>query len=138
MYYLSFFVLFFFLFRTKQEEIRIKRNSINHTVQLSEQNHTVPFFADGDTNKSMNETTLLEMDDFNSTISKLYPLKNESFDNIVSNFTLLLFHLRNSDESYFLFYMYRRGLLTRGPIQFTSIVTLLCGFMEHSSLQALY
>ncbi|XP_033343952.1 multidrug resistance-associated protein 4-like isoform X1 [Bombus vosnesenskii] len=67
---------------TKQEEIRIKRNSINHTVQLSEQNHTVPFSADGDTNKSINETTLLEMDDFNSTISKLYPLKNESFDNI--------------------------------------------------------
>ncbi|XP_071865797.1 ATP-binding cassette sub-family C member 4 isoform X2 [Bombus fervidus] len=67
---------------TKQEEIRIKRNSINHTVQLSEQNHTVPFSVDGDTNKSTNETALLEMDDFNSTISKLFPLKNESFDNI--------------------------------------------------------
>lgn len=94
--------------------MRIKRNSINHTVQLSEQSHTVPFSANGDTNKSTNET--LEMDDFNNTISKLFPLKNESFDNIVSNFTLLLFHLRNSDESYFLFYMYRRGPLTRGPI----------------------
>ncbi|XP_060825226.1 ATP-binding cassette subfamily C member 4-like isoform X2 [Bombus pascuorum] len=67
---------------TKQEEIRITRNSINHTVQLSEQNHTVPFSIDGDTNKSTNETALLEMDDFNSTISKLFPLKNESFDNI--------------------------------------------------------
>ncbi|XP_012172204.1 ATP-binding cassette sub-family C member 4 isoform X2 [Bombus terrestris] len=67
---------------TKQEEMRIKRNSINHTVQLSEQSHTVPFSANGDTNKSTNETALLEMDDFNNTISKLFPLKNESFDNI--------------------------------------------------------
>lgn len=83
----------------------IKRNSINHTLTIFEQNHTVPFLSDRGADKLTNETTLFEMDDFNNTISNLLSVNDSSSDNSVSNFILLLFYSTNNNYSLiFLFY----------------------------------
>ena len=97
-------LLFFSFFRTKQEEMSIKRNSINHTLTMFEQNHTVPLFPDRDANKLTNETTSFEMDDFNNTISDLLSVDNSSSDNAVSNFISLLFFATNNN--YFLAFLF--------------------------------
>lgn len=83
----------------------IKHNSINHTLTIFEQNHTVLPFPDRDANKLTNETTSFEMDDFNNIISNL-SVNNNSADNAVSNFISLLFYATNNNYSLtFLFYI---------------------------------
>ncbi|CAK9794749.1 ATP-binding cassette sub-family C member 4 [Anthophora plagiata] len=66
---------------TKQEEMRIKNDHNNHSLQLFQQNLTVPLSLGEDVNNLANETATI-MNDLNATISEVLVMsENRSFDN---------------------------------------------------------